>query len=113
MMPTYDTPGSGQRVGDWFVAVEAVNTGDRPVTITGWGVQVPGDRRVVVTRPENWASALPHRLEPRADVARSLMPADELYRLHREEAIPFKKMRPYITLAGGTDLKADRSVPLS
>jgi hypothetical protein len=91
----------------------AVNTGDRAVTITGWGVKVPGNGRVVVMRPENWSTPLPHRLEPGSDSTRFLMPADDLYRLHREQGIPFEQMRPYVTLADGTDVPADRSVPLA
>lgn len=113
MMPTYDLPGGGQRVGDRFIAVQAVNTGAQPVTITSWGVKVPGDRRVFGMRPENWATPLPHQLEPGSDSTRFLMPADELYRLHHEQGIAFKRMRPYVTLADGTEVKANRSVPLA
>ncbi len=112
MMPTYDLPNGERRVGERFVAVEAANTGDRVVTITGWGVKLPGDRRMVVTRPPDWATPVPHRLEPGSDATRFLVPADELYRL-REQGIPFRRMRAYVMLADGVEVEADRGVPLA
>ena len=105
MIPTY--------TGDWFVAVSAVNTGDRAVTITGWGVKLPGGRRMVVMQPPNWSTPVPHRLEPDAEAARFLVHADELFRLQREQGIPFKDMKGYVTLADGTEVKADLGVPLA
>lgn len=112
MIPTYNMPDGSQRAGDWFVAVSAVNTGDRAVTITGWGVKLPGDRRMVVMEPPNWSTPVPHRLEPDAEATRFLVPADELLRLEREQGIPFKQMKGYVTLADGTEVKAGRGVPL-
>lgn len=112
MMPTYDLPDGEQVVGERFVAVMAANTGDRVVTISGWGVKLPGDRRMVVTRPPNWATPVPHRLEPGSDATRFLVPVDELYHL-REQGIPFKRMKAYVTLADGTEVEAVRGVPLA
>jgi hypothetical protein len=112
-IPVYDLPDGAQEPGEHFVSVEAVNTGDEAVTITGWGVKLPGDRRIVVTRPVNWATPLPHRLEPGNAPTRFVMPADELRQVAREQAIPYDAMRPYVTLANGTDVSADRSVPLA
>jgi hypothetical protein len=41
------------------------------------------------------------------------MPAEELRRLERDEHISYEAMRPYVTLADGTEVLADRSVPLA
>lgn len=112
-IPVYDLPGGAQEPGEHFVSVEAVNTGDQAVTITGWGVKLPGDRRVVVTRPTNWATPLPHRLEPGNAPARFVVLAEDLRQVAREQAIAYDAMRPYVTLADGTDVPADRSIPLA
>jgi hypothetical protein len=112
-IPVYDLPDGSQDLGDHFISVEAVNNGDRAVTITGWGIRLPGDRRVVVTRPVNWSTPLPHRLEPGSAPAAFRMPADELRRLERDQGIPYDAMKPYVTLADGTEIAADRSVPLA
>ncbi|GHD52059.1 hypothetical protein GCM10010335_64000 [Streptomyces galbus] len=36
-IPVYDLPDGSQDLGDDFVSVEAVNTGDQPIAITSWG----------------------------------------------------------------------------
>lgn len=112
-IPVYDLPDGSQDLGDHFVSVEAVNTGDQPIAITSWGIELPGDRRVFVTRGENWATPLPHVLTPGAPPARFLIRADELRRVEREQHIPFTQMRPYVGLADGTVVQSDRPVPLA
>ncbi|MET9372262.1 hypothetical protein ABZY00_31100 [Streptomyces griseoflavus] len=112
-IPVYDLPDGSQDLGDHFVSVEAVNTGDQPIAITSWGIELPGDRRMFVTRGENWATPLPHVLAPGAPPARFLIRADELRRVEREQRIPYTQMRPYVGLADGTVVRADRSVPLA
>lgn len=112
-IPVYDLPGDSQDLGDHFVSVEAVNTGDQPIAITSWGIELPGDRRMFVTRGENWATPLPHVLTPGAPPARFLIRADELRRVEREQRIPYTQMRPYVGMADGTVVHADRSVPLA
>jgi hypothetical protein len=44
---------------------------------------------------------------PGAEPARLVIPADELFRLEREQGIAFTDMIPYVTLADGTELTAD------
>jgi hypothetical protein len=112
-IPVYDLPDGSQDLGDHFVSVEAVNTGDQPIAITSWGIELPGDRRMFVTRGENWATPLPHVLAPGAPPARFLIRADELRRVEREQRIPYTQMLPYVGLADGTVVRADRSVPLA
>jgi hypothetical protein len=112
-IPVYDLPDGSQDLGDHFVSVEAVNTGDQPIAITSWGIELPGDRRMFVTRGENWATPIPHVLAPGAPPARFLIRADELRRVEREQRIPYMQMRPYVGLADGTVVRADRSVPLA
>ena len=111
-IPTYDLPDGGMTAEGHFVAVDVANNGERTVTVMGWGVKLPGDRRVVVYRPVNWSTRLPHRLEPGAEPARLVIPADELFQLEREQGIAFTDMIPYVTLADGTELTADGGVPL-
>lgn len=110
--PTYDLPNGESAIGDHFVLVKAINTGDRAVTITGWGVQLPGDRRVVVIHPENWSTPLPHRLEPGSAPTQFPISADYLYGIGREQRVPFEQMRAYVTLADDTDVHAEYGVPL-
>ncbi|NEA82401.1 hypothetical protein G3I30_25830 [Actinospica acidiphila] len=112
-IPVYDLPDGSQDLGDHFVSVEAVNTGDQPIAITSWGIELPGDRRMFVTRGENWATPLPHVLAPGAPPARFLIRADELRRVEREQRIPYTQMLPYVGLADGTVVRADHSVPLT
>jgi integrase len=40
-IPVYDLPDGAQEPGEHFVSVEAVNTGDEAVTITGWASSFP------------------------------------------------------------------------
>ncbi|MER5974525.1 hypothetical protein ABT112_33295 [Streptomyces sp. NPDC002055] len=112
-IPVYDLPDGSQDLGDHFVSVEAVNSGDQPISITSWGIELPGDWRMFVTRGENWATPLPHVLAPGAPPARFLIRADELRRVEREQRIPYTRMRPYVGLADGTVVHADRGVPLA
>lgn len=112
-IPVYDLPDGSQDLGDDFVSVEAVNTGDQPIAITGWGIEFPGDRRMFVTRNENWATRLPHTLAPGAPPAQFWVRVDELRRVEREQRIPYTEMRPYVKLADATVVHADRSVPLT
>jgi hypothetical protein len=72
------------------------NTGDQPIAITSWGIELPGDRRMFVTRGENWATSLPHVLAPGAPPARFLVRVDELRRVEREQSIPYPQMRTYV-----------------
>ncbi|AYN43325.1 hypothetical protein D9753_35725 [Streptomyces dangxiongensis] len=64
-IPVYDLPDGSQDLGDHFVSVEAVDAGDQPIAITSWGIELPGDRRMFVTRGENWATPAPPRACPR------------------------------------------------
>jgi hypothetical protein len=111
--PVYDLPDGSQRIGDHHVSVSAVNTGDQPVAITSWGIKLPGDRRMVVTRPLPWATRLPHELRPGAPPAELPMPAEDIRNVARKNAISYDDMWPYVALADGTEVLAGTSVPLS
>ncbi|WP_073224341.1 hypothetical protein [Streptomyces sp. NBRC 110465] len=113
MIPTYEQPDGSSTAGDYFVGATVANTGGRPATITGWGVRLPGNRRMVITRPPHWSTSLPHQLTPGGAPAQLVVPADELRHLERTEGIPYTAMRPYITLADGTEVLGDQSVPLA
>jgi hypothetical protein len=112
-IPVYDLPDGRQEPGDHHISVEAVNMGGRSIAVTGWGVKLPGDKRIVVTRPPSWTTRLPHELRPGAPPARFVMLAEDLRRVERANGIAYKDMRPYVTLADGTEVAADRSVPLA
>ncbi|WP_415962031.1 hypothetical protein [Streptomyces sp. 021-4] len=113
MIPTYEQPDGSSTLGDHFVGVTAANTGGRPATVTGWGVKLPGNRRMVLTKPVHWSTSLPHQLTPGGAPAHFVVQADELRHLERTQGIPYKAMRPYITLADGTEILGDQSVPLA
>jgi hypothetical protein len=68
---------------------------------------------MVVTRPVNWATPLPHQLMPGALPPRLIMPAEDLRQIERDERIAYEDMRPFVTLADGTEVLADSSVPLA
>ncbi len=93
-IPVYDLPDGSQDLGDHFVSVEAVNTGGQPIAITSWGIELPGDRRMFVTRGENWATPLPHVLAPGAPPARFLIRADELQRVEQNRASRTRRCGP-------------------
>lgn len=66
-------------------------------------LQEEGDREVRVGR----------RVQGGAPPARFVVRAGELRQLEREQNIPYTQMCPYVELAGGTVVRADRSVPLA
>ncbi|MGH7158174.1 MAG: hypothetical protein ACREGD_03855 [Candidatus Saccharimonadales bacterium] len=111
--PVYDLPSGRQEPGDHFVMVDVVNLGDRPIAITGWGIKLPGDKRMVITRPPNWSTPLPHVLRPGEPPARFAMPADEVRRAERERGIAYEDMWPYVALADGQEIRANKSVLLA
>ncbi|MFJ4014457.1 hypothetical protein [Streptomyces sp. NPDC090026] len=113
MIPTYKQPDGSSTPGDHFVGATVANTGGRPAAITGWGVRLPGNRRMVITMPPHWSTPLPHQLTPGGAPAHLVVPADELRHLERTQGIPYTAMRPYITLADGTEILGDQSVPLA
>lgn len=113
MIPTFPSFDGRQQPGDHFVGVEVANIGDRTVAVTGWGIKLPDDRSIVVLRPPDWATPLPHELRPGAPPARFVIPAQELRELHRVEGVPYSGMRPYVSLADGTKVWSDRAVPLA
>jgi len=112
-IPVYDLPDGSRDLGDHFVSVEAYNAGDRLVTVTGWGIELPGDRSLAVFPYVNWATRLPHELRPGAEATRHLVAAEELRRVAAEEQIDFKDMRPYVCLADGRKVYADKHVLLA
>lgn len=63
---TYELPGNGGLKMDQFVILKAYNLGDRPVTIVGWGLKLPGSsgNRAVFDSPKSLETQLPYRLEP-------------------------------------------------
>lgn len=111
--PVYNLPGGGQNLGDHHVTVEAVNVGDRMMTITGWGIRLPDDRSIVITRPVGWSTPLPHELRPGAVPVQLSMLAEDLRRIAREEGVSFDDMKPYVTLADGKKVLAIQGVPLA
>ncbi|MEW1583726.1 hypothetical protein AB0407_37535 [Streptomyces microflavus] len=113
MIPTYEQPDGSSTAGDHFVGATVANTGGRPATITGWGIKLPGNRRMVLTKPVDWSTPLPHQLTPGGSPAHFVVPADELRHLERTQGIPYMAMLPYITLADGTEVLGDQSVPLA
>ena len=113
MIPTYTQIDGAQRAGDHFVGIEVSNVGTRAVTLSGWGVNLPDGRNVVVIQPENWATPLPHELRPGAPPARLLIRADGLREIHFDQKIAYRDMRLYVNLGEGVKIWADGGVPLA
>ncbi len=99
-------------VGDHLISVTAINRGAAPVTVTGWGIRM-GDTKEnanqLVAIPH--ATALPHRLENGAD-ANFFMVAEAMRQAHRDRHLSYSKMRPWVRLATGQQIFANRGLPL-
>lgn len=99
--------------GDWYVQVVATNIGRMPVTVHSWGIKLgdTGERAYQFGGlPSD--SLLPYRLEPGSRAVFHVL-SDEVRRLHHEKRIGFTAMRPFVSLATGTEIVSSKGVPLS
>jgi hypothetical protein len=108
--PVFDEPGGRRDLGDHHVEVKAYNGGRAPVTLTAWGLQLPGGR-TAISRGTAWSSPMPHRLEPGAEAGWH-MSADEVRAVCAEQGVTFRQVHGFVTLAGGERVRARKPVPL-
>lgn len=57
-------PVFGDNLGEHHLTVTAANTGRAPITVTVWGIEMPGHGSIITRVPIPWSTPLPHRLEP-------------------------------------------------
>ena len=95
-----------------YVAVEAVNHGRAPTTITAWGFALPGGANFYSTIPQPISDALPCRLESHSK-ATFYLEADQVRQVHRERGIAFTDMRPWVDLGSGKRVSCKKTVPLA
>lgn len=108
--PVFDRLDGGRDLGDHHVEVKAYNRGRAPVTLTAWGLQLPGGR-TAISRGTAWSAPMPHRLEPGAEAGWHL-PADEVRAVCAEQGVTFRQVRGFVALAGGKRVRAGKPVPL-
>lgn len=104
---------SDDSVTDWQVNVRPANVGASPVSITGWGFELPGKRRSLYqVRRDHISAPLPHVLEPGTSI--DLFVAQEGVRDALRTNAPDVKpsaLRAYVTLGTGQTVCAKRGVP--
>lgn len=112
-IPVYDLPDGSTDLGEHFIGVTVLNGESAPVRVMGWGLLLPGNRRMVVTRPQtNFEPRLPHWVDP-GDQAQWFLDADEVRRQQATLGCKFDDMIAYVSLADGRELKAPGGVPLA
>jgi hypothetical protein len=111
-IPVFDQPDGSQTLGGDLVGVTARNGTDRPVRATGWGVVLPGQRRMVVTVPPRaWEPRLPHWISP-GDAATWYLNVDDVRRQAATLGCDFDEMTAYVSFADGREILAARGMPL-
>lgn len=98
--PTY-----GDQLGEPHVNVTARNSGRSPVTVNGFGLQLPDGRTMVVSSLPSWSSPVPHRLEPGADGS-WYIPTAEIARFCADNGIKQQDLIAFVRLADGRTTSA-------
>lgn len=104
---------SDDSVSDWQVKVRPANIGASPVSVTGWGFELPGKRgSLYQVRRDNFSTPLPHVLEPGTGI--DLFMAQEGVRDALRTKSPDVKptaLRAFVTLGTGETVYAKRGIP--
>lgn len=104
---------SDDSVTDWQVHVRPANIGASPVSVTGWGFELPDKRgSLYQIRRDHISKPLPHLLEPGTNI--DLFMAQEGVREALSKSTPDVKpsaLRAYVTLGTGETIYAKRGVP--
>lgn len=95
-----------------YIAVEAANVGRAPVTISGWGIQLPGNAILANVDPAPWLPKLPYRLEAGASVTWHL-DAATIRREAGARSVSLDVLRGFVQLATGEKVLARDPPPLS
>ncbi|GAA3013598.1 hypothetical protein [Microbacterium aurantiacum] len=104
---------SDDSVTEWQVNVRPANVGASPVSITGWGFELPRDHgSLFQVRRDNISTPLPHLLEPGTSI--NLFMSQEGVRDALRTNAPGVEpsaLRAYVTLGTGQTVYAKRGVP--
>lgn len=104
---------SDDSVSDWQVKVRPANIGASPVSVTGWGFELPGKGgSLYQVRRDDFSTPLPHVLEPGTGI--DLFMAQEGVRDTLRTRSPDVKptaLRAFVTLGTGETVYAKRGIP--
>jgi hypothetical protein len=99
------------RTGEWHIAVKATNTGRSPITIDGWGFELPDKSDIVLTQPVPWLPQLPHRLDSYTEASWMMDGADFRSTCARR-SVSVADARPWVRAAGLGKIYSKGGVPL-
>lgn len=115
MIPVYGPPHAPEFLDDDQVAITVSNRGGAPVAVLNYGVAMGrrsnGTNIFVVDRHPSGAQ-LPTVAKPGGEPVTLTVPVDQLRQAQRERGIPFRKMRPWVSLGDGRRVYSRKPVPL-
>jgi hypothetical protein len=112
-LPVFDEQDGSQRTGEWLVAVTLRNRGPAPVLVRSWGIELPGQRNLVVPgRTTSFEPALPHWVQPSTS-GTWYVEAVEVRQRAAEQGVSFEDMTAWVALDDGRRFEARRGLPLS
>lgn len=115
VIPVYGPSESPEFRNDDQVAITVHNRGGAPVAVLNYGVAM-GRRskgiNMFVLEPHSSSTALPAVVEPGAEPVQLTVPVAQLRQAQRERGIPFRKMRPWVSLGDGRRVYSRKPVPL-
>jgi hypothetical protein len=100
------------QLGAWHVSVTATNNGRAPITIDGWGFELPDKSDFIEMRPPAWATTLPYRLEPHSH-ASWMMEVDDLKSSCAGRGVTVADLRPWVRAAGVGKIYSKARAPVS
>jgi hypothetical protein len=103
-----DFPVAGPDIGDLHVGINAANTGRAPITVTGVGIELPSKENMIVPGLPYFSATLPYRLEQGSSAAWHI-PADQVWRVCKERGYSPSRLRPWVRLADGRKVYANRA----
>jgi len=110
--PVFGELGQGGHVGDHTLCVTLKNGSTRPVKVVSWGIRIPGNRNMAILTPEHWSSPIPTWVQP-GDGAAWFVPAATIRAEQAKLGCSFRRMRPWVSLADGRTIKANKPVLLA
>lgn len=111
--PVFDRRDGSSELGGHLVAVTARNGTPDSVKAVGFGLRLPGERRMVARVPATaWEPRLPHWIQPSGE-ATWYFDAEQVRQQGSELGCSFDEMRAYVSFADGREVSASRGVPLA
>ena len=99
-------------LGEDHISVTVTNAGRAPTTVTGWGIDMGGQKNMQVVRPVPFSAPLPHRLEGGAEVT-FFVAVQPLRDYRASTGLTFDRMKPWVRAAGDRKHFAKKGVPLA